>query len=472
MKINEVLNPTSGIFSHMPQDIWGSDLDPSFMDVEVFTSMGGLTASPLFLHYVHDGVLDHDGLARLIHQHYGKNWKRLWDALKAEYDIMITTSTDEKRTSSREHTDTERRDLTGTKSSVVNGSDTGTSSQVRSGAITNADTATTEYGSANTRANNLSTTTTNSGTDTTTDTFNETTVGDSSVTKSGSEKHATSSTQTRNLAGGENGSVTTDKNTTDKGTVSHQKGTTDAGSITTNTSLHQGGTNTDVTANGIYGVGGSGLVNEKAQTETTNRDLTDTTNTTESRDLRGSENNTETRNLATTGHDVETRALKTTDTGTVSDQGSDTLSFDSRKDTTASQDKHTGTVSHATAHGLTTNTSDTGTTTDTHSGSDTQRGSSTQTFDNLTDTLTRNLTSESNTTEQSTDGGTIQGQGKESFTETFHAEGSSPLRTYQALVKEEVEIRSGGGWNFTELVINDVRRLIALTIWERRNPIV
>ena len=81
MKIHEVLNPTSGLFSHMPQDIWGTALDPSLLDIELFTAIGSMTASPLFTHYVRDGVLDHDGLARLIHQHYGKNWKRLWDAL-------------------------------------------------------------------------------------------------------------------------------------------------------------------------------------------------------------------------------------------------------------------------------------------------------------------------------------------------------------------------------------------------------
>ena len=74
MKINEVLNPTSGLFSHMSQDIWGTALDPSLLDIELFTAIGSMTASPLFTHFVRDGVLDHDGLARLIHQHYGKNY--------------------------------------------------------------------------------------------------------------------------------------------------------------------------------------------------------------------------------------------------------------------------------------------------------------------------------------------------------------------------------------------------------------
>lgn len=472
MRINEVLNPTNGLFSHMPQDIWGTDLDPSFLDIETFTAIGGLSPSPLFLHFVRDGVLDHDGLARLIHQHYGKNWKRLWDALKAEYDIMITTSTDEKRTSTRERSDTETRDLTGTKNASANGHDTGSTTTVRTGSVANADTATTEYGSSNTHTNNLTTKLVNGGTDTTTDTFNEANSVDSSTTKAGAEKRASSSTQTRNLSATDVGSVVTDKTNAEGGSVTHSKSGSDTGTITTGTSFHQGGTSNDNTSDGLYGVGGSSYVNTETHSTTTTKDLTDTTNTTETRNLSHSETDKESRDLSTTGRDSEQRSLKTTDTGTVGDQGSETLSFEGRKDATASREQHTGTVSHTTAHGQTATTTDTGSATDSHSGTDTQRGNSTQTYNNLTDTDTRDLSSTSTSEERTTDGGTIKGQGRESFTETYHAEGSSPLRTYQALVKEEVEIRSGGGWNFTELVINDVQRLIALRIWERRNALV
>lgn len=472
MKINEVLNPMSGLFSHMPQDIWGTDLDPSFLDIETFTSLGGMTASPLFLHYVHDGVLDHDGLARLIHQHYGKNWKRLWEALKAEYDIKITTTNDETRSLTREHNDLETRDLTGTKNGSVTGKDTGSSVNKRTGSIAHAHSNTTEYGSANTRENNLVNTSTNSGTDTTTDTFNDVTANDTTLTKMGAEKHANSSTETRDLAGSEGGSITHAKSGTDTGTVGHQKSTSDTGTITTDTTLDQTGTSTDDTSEGLYGVGGPGMANTERHTTTTTRALRDHTANSEVRDLHGGETDTETRNLATTGRDDETRSLNTTDKGTVGNQGSSTLTFDQRKDATASRESHTGTVSHATAHGLSTKTTDTGSSTEKHTGSDSERGADTETFNDLADTTTRDLSSTSTTTEQTTDGGTVKGQGTEKITETFHSEGSSPLRTFQALIQEEVEIRTGGGWNFTELVINDVRRLIALKIWERRNSYV
>lgn len=356
MKINEVLNPTSGLFSHMPRSIWGTALDPSFLDIELYTAIGNLTASPLFMHFVRDGVLDHDGLARLIHQHYGKNWKRLWDALIAEYNIMITTSNDEKRTYTRDRSDTERRDLTGTKRGTTTGTDTGTLSQVRSGSVSHTDNTSTQYGSANKRTNDTSTTSTDGGREALVDDYNEAT-------------------------------------------------------NTTNT-LNQTGTGYEYVSDGLYGVGGEGLVNTETHRTDTTRNFTDST--------------------------------------------------------TAS-DLHTGGSTHTTTYGKTNTTRDTGSVTDAHSGTDVVTGSSSDSYKDLTDTTKRSLGTSSQVDETTTDGGTVTGTGKETYTETLHQEGSTPLRTYQALVKEEVEIRSGSAWNFTELVISDVRRLIALWIWERRD---
>lgn len=359
MRISEVLNPTNGLFSHMPQDIWGTVLDPSFMDIEVFTAIGGLSASPLFLHYVRDGALDHDGLARLIYQHYGKNWKRLWDALLAEYNIMITTSNDEKRTYTRDRSDTERRDLTGTKRGTTTGTDTGTLSQVRSGSVVHADNSSTQYGSANTRTNDTTTTSTDGGREALVDDYNEAT-------------------------------------------------------DTTNT-LNQTGNGSERVSAGLYGVGGDGMADTETHTTNTSRNFTDST---------------------------------------------------------VARDHHTGGSTHTTSFGKTNSVRDTGSVTDAHSGTDTVTGSSTETYKDLTDTTKRSLGTSSQVDETTTDGGTVTGTGKETYTETLHQEGSTPLRTYQALVKEEVEIRSGSAWNFTELVISDVQRLIALKIWERRDPIV
>ena len=356
MKINETLNPTSGLFSHMPQSIWGTALDPSLLDIELYTAIGNLTASPLFMHFVRDGALDHDGLARLIHQHYGKNWKRLWDALLAEYNIMITTSNDEKRTYTRDHSDTERRDLTGTKRGTTTGTDADTLSQVRTGSVTHTDNTSTKYGSANKRTNDTTTTSSDGGRDVLVDEYNEVT-------------------------------------------------------NTTNT-LQQTGSGSESVSDGLYGVGGDGMADTERHSTNTSRDFTDST---------------------------------------------------------TARDHHTGGTTHTTAYGKTNSTRDTGSVTDAHSGMDEVTGSSTDTYNSLTDTTKRSLGTTTKVDETTTDGGTVTGTGKETYTETLHQEGSTPLRTYQALVKEEVEIRSGSAWNFTELVISDVRRLIALKIWERSN---
>lgn len=354
MKINELLNPTSGLFSHMSQDIWGTALDPSLLDIELFTAIGNMTASPLFMHFVRDGALNHDGLARLIHQHYGKNWKRLWDALLAEYNIMITTSNDEKRTYTRDRSDTERRDLTGTKRGTTTGTDTGTLSQVRSGSVAHTDNSSTQYGSANKRTNDTTTTSTDGGREALVDDYNEAT-------------------------------------------------------DTTNT-LTQTGSGYEYVADGLYGVGGDGVANTETHRTDTTRNFTDST---------------------------------------------------------VARDHHTGGSTHTTSFGKTNTSRDTGSITDAHTGTDVVTGSSTDSYKDLTDTTRRSLGTSSQVDETTTDGGTVTGTGKETYTETLHQEGSTPLRTYQALVKEEVEIRSGSAWNFTELVINDVRRLIALKIWER-----
>ena len=359
MKINEVLNPTRGLFSHMPQVIWGTTLDPSFLDIELFTTIGNMTASPLFTHFVRDGALDHGGLARLIYQRYGKNWKRLWDALLAEYNIMITTSNDEKRTYTRDHSDTERRDLTGTKRGTTTGTDTGTLSQVRSGSVSHTNNSSTQYGSAKKRTTDTTTTSSDGGREALVDDYNEAT-------------------------------------------------------DTTNT-LNQTGSGSEIVSDGLYGVGGDGMADTERHTTNTSRNFTDST---------------------------------------------------------TARDHHTGGSTHTTSYGKTNTTHDGGSVTDAHTGTDVVTGTSTDSYKDLTDTTKRSLGTSSQVNETTTDGGTVTGTGKETYTETLHQEGSTPLRTYQALVKEEVEIRSGSAWNFTELVINDVRHMIALRIWERSDMYV
>lgn len=183
---------------------------------------------------------------------------------------------------------------------------------------------------------------------------------------------------------------------------------------TTNT-LNQTGSGSEAVSDGLYGVGGDGMADTERHTTNTSRNFTDST---------------------------------------------------------TARDLHTGGSTHTTTYGKTNSTRDSGSVTDAHTGTDVVTGSSTDSYKDLTDTTKRSLGTSSQVDETTTDGGTVTGTGKETYTETLHQEGSTPLRTYQALVKEEVEIRSGSAWNFTELVINDVRRLIALRIWERSDQYV
>lgn len=302
MKIRDVLSPTAGLFSSMPQDVWGEDLDPVHLDIELFTRIGALDAAPLFRHFVVDGILDTKGLADLLFQRYAGNWKHIWEALRADYDVFITSMNDETRTVTRDKSDLETRQL---QDAVTEG-----------------------------------------GTDTTTDTYKDTIAVDSSSTKTGEST--------------DSGTVNTNVDSTN----------TDSGSTTLET--------------GIYGVGSSGLVNQSSETTSDNRDSLG--------------------NSAT----VETRALEGTNQESVT--GSDKTS-------------HTGTVDHATV---------------------------------------------SNKTSTADKTGTVGTVGNELEKETFHSEGSSPLRTFQALIQEELDGRSGQTWNFTELVIRDVQAMIASMIWRRQ----
>ena len=63
MRLREILSPANGLFTAMPQTIWGGSLDPSLIDVELFTRIGALDASPLVDYYTVDGVLDDEVIA-------------------------------------------------------------------------------------------------------------------------------------------------------------------------------------------------------------------------------------------------------------------------------------------------------------------------------------------------------------------------------------------------------------------------
>ena len=91
-------------------------------------------------------------------------------------------------------------------------------------------------------------------------------------------------------------------------------------------------------------------------------------------------------------------------------------------------------------------------------------GSSSSTENNDTTVTSDSETvgsNESNTAEVDT----TDIDGTVTVTETRDIQGSSPLRTFQALINEEIEGRSGLAWNAYQLFIDDVRRELTLKIY-------
>lgn len=464
MLLKELVSPVNGLFSNMPKTIWGENLDPTYLDVELFTRIGNLEASPLVEFYTLDGVLDTEKLSSLLYQRYSANWQRIWDALAVEYNIMLTTTVDETRTTTRDSKDTETRDLTDTQGGSITTDQSVDGSTTRSGSIARSGDSQVTRDLTDLETRNLTGSQKESGTEGVTDTFDEsnatnstlsftgsekttrnedeTTSGDHTLAKSGSESTKTGVDETRNLQ---------KKNT---GTVG------DSGSET------QTGTGSTVVDSGKYGIGSTALANESRESNQETRNFTNTTSNTRT------DNTTET-DSGTIGTNTDStltfnaRNDKTTETGSRDLSGDETKTFTDRSDKTVGTDTHTGTVEHETTFGKQVATSDGGTVSNKTTGTEGTTDNTTETYNALKDahesdekkTETRELTDKTT--------GTIDSVGTENATETFHSEGSSPLRTFQALITEEIQGRSGQGWNFTDIVIRDVQTMIASKIWRR-----
>ena len=416
MRLNEVINPINGIFSNIPNPIWDGELDPSYIDIELFTRIGNLDASPLVEFYIQNGVLNTQELSNLLYQRYKNNWERIYNAIKKEYDIMITTSNEYIRQLNRETEDLETRDLTSTdhRTDVLKGTESG--SNTKTGSVTNASESTDTHNTTDTQTKNLHDVTTNSGTDATTDTFNDKHTTTNELTKTGSESHNGTDNATKNL------------NDTKAGTEKLSQSET-----------HTGTDNT-VTDNGKYGVGSNGLANESRVSANDTRNLQDSTDSTTTYNI-------------TEGH-----------SGTDNHTLTDTLTFGNRKDSESGSDTHTGTNTSSTQHGLQTSEDITGTDTVARTGTDKNNQTGSDVYD-VTDTTAS--TSDNNRTQDgaTTDIGTVKNEGNGNETETFKSEGSSALRTYQALIQEELDGRKGDIWNFTNIIIEDVQSMIAMKIW-------
>ena len=508
-KLRDVLSPINGLFSNMPQTIWGTDLDPELIDVELWTRIGGLEISPLAEYYVSGDVLDTETLGRLLFQRYGKNWARIWDALLIEYNIVVTSSTDETRMLTREHNDTETRDLFTTEGGDIVTDATENATSVRTGSISRSGDNVTTHDVTDLETRNLTGNTTEGGTESVTDTFDEATGTDTSTTFVGSEKVVRSEDEsvakdsTLTFAGSENvtrGEEETSGNTSTVTFAGSETTTTGVDEVrnlsTTNTgtvgevgSETNTGTGSTTTDEGKYGIGSAALANDSKSVAAETRNFTNgktgtrtdnlsqleggtqTTDTTEAKTFSGRNDSTVesgNRDLSGTENKTFVGRNDTTDETEARDlSAEETKSFLGRSDNVEGTETHTGTVAHETDFGRTTSTSEGGTLSQKRTGTEGVEESSTETYNALTDanngtnnaTETRDL--------RGTQEGSVAQEGSETTSETFHSEGSSPLRTYQALIQEELDGRKGQAWNFTDIVIRDVQQMVTSRIWRR-----
>ena len=133
----ETFSPTNGIFSHMPTDApWSGVLTPSRMDVKAWASLRDLEVSMLTDALSPAGVTNVSEIAAIVYEMYQSNWKRLWDALIVEYDILAPSSLEMTRTVTTENDDLETRNLSRTDGSTNTHTDAGSSQNIRTGGST------------------------------------------------------------------------------------------------------------------------------------------------------------------------------------------------------------------------------------------------------------------------------------------------------------------------------------------------
>ena len=449
MKIKELISPYDGLFKNMPQEIWTGELDPVFMDVELLTRVGDLDASPL-LEYFYDGTSTNvEGLAAGIYSKYQSNWKRIWDAVHATYDIMITTSHHEVRTSDLERNLTE----SGTDKLEISGADT-RRNEIK-GKVQEDGSGTTEHGRRDTTGfvdrkdvEQLS------GEDVLTDAFvGRTTDVTDDLNYEGQEKNV------ENVA--QSGTETDNHVITDTG--SQKVRTTDTGGYTDETTDNRRASGVSTVAKGVYGVGGSGMAPESS--DTTTQALVDG-------GYLYKDDGSTVRTYQDRQQDVDTSFAdrRRTDNSTKGFAGRETdktstKTFTGREDSRHVVTAEDGSETHTTEHGQRTESSKSGQEYTEASGTDAVTSGRTTEYVGREDVETTSHGRKDERTASQTLGGTSK------TTDEITSEGSSALRTYQALINEEVEGRSGAAWNFTELVIANVQKEIASIIWKRERII-
>lgn len=125
-KVSEIIPATDGLFSKMPDTIWGEDFPVDQVDIDFIVQSGELFASPLLTYFSEDL----DSLADYLFKKYERDWQRIFDAVFLEYNIGLTSTLTEtiarENQSSREYL--RENDLTRTETAGEDSSTTGTSS--------------------------------------------------------------------------------------------------------------------------------------------------------------------------------------------------------------------------------------------------------------------------------------------------------------------------------------------------------
>ena len=86
-RINDVIAPTNGLFSHMEYDF--EFVSSSQLDTLFFISQGERAVAPLINFYIRDGTIPESSLTEIsstILSYYKDKWDRLKKLLKIEYD--------------------------------------------------------------------------------------------------------------------------------------------------------------------------------------------------------------------------------------------------------------------------------------------------------------------------------------------------------------------------------------------------
>lgn len=146
----EVFPKRTGLFSHMPNDApWAGALIPERMDIQTWASLRSLDISPLTEAYIENGALDIAELAGSIYDQYQSNWRKLWNTLIADYDLMMPDSKTITRTSNETEDDKETRDLHTSDGGTITRSDETTGTDIRTGGSTTTDSGTESVDSTN-----------------------------------------------------------------------------------------------------------------------------------------------------------------------------------------------------------------------------------------------------------------------------------------------------------------------------------